>query len=143
MRISDWSSDVCSSDLMLIWAAATRLTALKKVGVDLKAAPPGGRGADLETVLPPSVNWKSHNYTHLVEQPTLFYAVIAFLHLSGGDVGYTRWIAWAYVVLRIVYSLWQVTVNRFPVRFHIFMLYTLCLFALTVLAASALLGLTP
>src|SRR3546814_18284028 len=59
--------------VMLIWAAATRLTALKKVGVDLKAAPPGGRGADLETVLPPSVNWKSHNYTHLVEQPTLFY----------------------------------------------------------------------
>src|SRR3546814_4974549 len=78
--------------VMLIWAAATRLTALKKVGVDLKAAPPGGRGADLETVLPPSVNWKSHNYTHLVEQPTLFYAVIVFLHLSGGDVGYTRWI---------------------------------------------------
>src|SRR3546814_12496701 len=85
----------------------------------------------------PIVNWKSHHYTHLLEQPTLFYAVIVFLHLSGGDVGYTRWIAWAYVVLRIVHSLWQATVNRVPVRFAIFSLYTLCLLALSVLAVIA------
>ncbi|MBB5706905.1 MAPEG family protein [Sphingopyxis panaciterrulae] len=126
--------------IMLVWVAATRFPAMAKAGIDVKAAPPGGRGADLETVLPPNVNWKSHNYTHLLEQPTLFYAVIVFLHLSGGDVGYTRWIAWAYVVLRIVHSLWQATVNRVPVRFAIFSLYTLCLLALSVLAVIATLG---
>ncbi len=56
--------------IMLGWVAATRFPALAKSGIDLKAAPPGGRGADLENILPPQVNWKSHNYTHLLEQPT-------------------------------------------------------------------------
>ncbi|ALC12590.1 MAPEG family protein [Sphingopyxis sp. 113P3] len=126
--------------IVLFWVAATRFPAMAKAGIDLKAAPPGGRGADLETVLPPSVNWKSHNYTHLLEQPTLFYAVIVFLHLSGGDVSYTRWIAWAYVLLRILHSIWQVTVNRVPVRFMLFSLSTLCLLALSVLAVIATLG---
>ena len=126
--------------IMLGWVAATRFPALAKSGIDLKAAPPGGRGADLETILPPQVNWKSHNYTHLLEQPTLFYAVIIFLHLSGGSTDLTRALAWAYVVLRIVHSLWQSTVNRIPVRFAIFSVATLCLLALSLLAVIATLG---
>ncbi len=126
--------------VMLTWAGVTRFQAFSKVGIDLKAAPPGGRGADLEGVLPPATNWKSHNYTHLCEQPTLFYAVIIFLHLSGGSTDLTRGLAWAYVVLRIVHSFWQSTVNRIPVRFTIFSLATLCLFALALLAVIATLG---
>ena len=126
--------------IMLGWVAATRFSAMSKAGVDLKAAPPGGRGVDLENVLPPTINWKSHNYTHLLEQPTLFYAVIVFLHLSGGSTDLTRGLAWAYVVLRIVHSLWQATVNRIPVRFAIFALATFCLIALAVLAVIATLG---
>lgn len=126
--------------IMLGWVAATRFSAMSKAGVDLKAAPPGGRGVDLENVLPPAINWKSHNYTHLLEQPTVFYAVIVFLHLSGGSTDLTRALAWAYVVLRIVHSFWQATVNRIPVRFGIFGLSTFCLFALAVLAVIATLG---
>jgi len=126
--------------LMLGWVAATRFPALAKSGIDLKAAPPGGRGADLENILPPQVNWKSHNYTHLLEQPTLFYAVIIFLHLSGGSTDLTRGLAWAYVVLRIVHSLWQARVNRVPIRFAIFGLSTFCLLALSLLAVIATLG---
>lgn len=126
--------------IMLGWVAATRFGAMAKAGVDLKAAPPGGRGVDLENVLPPTINWKSHNYTHLLEQPTLFYAVIVFLHLSGGSTDLTRALAWAYVALRIVHSLWQATVNRIPVRFAIFGLSTFCLLALAVLAVIATLG---
>lgn len=126
--------------IMLAWVAVTRFSAMAKAGIDLKAAPPGGRGADLEGVLPPLTNWKSHNYTHLVEQPTVFYAVIIFLHLSGGSTDLTRALAWAYVVLRIVHSLWQSTVNRIPVRFTLFALATLCLVALSLLAVIATLG---
>ena len=126
--------------VMFGWVAATRFPALKKAGIDLKKTPPGGRGADLEGILPPDVNWKSHNYTHLLEQPTLFYAVILFLHLSGGNTELTRGLAWAYVVLRVVHSVWQATVNRIPVRFTIFLLSTLCLIALSVLAVIATLG---
>lgn len=126
--------------IMLGWVAATRFPALARSGIDLKSAPPGGRGADLENILPPQVNWKSHNYTHLLEQPTLFYAVIIFLHLSGGNTDMTRGLAWAYVILRIVHSVWQARVNRVPVRFAIFGLATFCLLALSLLAVIATLG---
>lgn len=126
--------------IMFGWVAATRFPALAKSGIDLKKAPPGGRGVDLEGILPREVNWKSHNYTHLLEQPTLFYAVIVFLQLSGGNTDLTRGLAWAYVVLRIVHSVWQATVNRIPVRFLLFLLSTLCLLALSVLAVIATLG---
>jgi hypothetical protein len=118
--------------VMLIWMAATRLPAMAKTGTDLKNAPPGGRGADLETILPPSINWKSHNYTHLMEQPTLFYAVVAILALAGQGYGLNTMLAWAYVGLRIAHSLWQALVNTIPVRFGLFLLSTLCLVALAI-----------
>lgn len=126
--------------VMLFWTAATRFPAIAKAGLDIKTAPPGGRGADLEAVLPADVNWKSHNYTHLLEQPTLFYAVIIFLSLSGGVTDLTKGLAWAYVALRIIHSLWQALVNRIPVRFTIFLLSTACLLALSLLAVIATLG---
>jgi len=126
--------------IMFGWVAATRFPALKKTGIDLSKAPPGGRGADLEGILPREVNWKSHNYTHLLEQPTIFYAVIVFLQIDGGNTGLTRGLAWTYVGLRIIHSIWQATVNRIPVRFLLFLLSTLCLLALSVLAVIATLG---
>lgn len=126
--------------IMFLWVAATRFPAMKKAGIDLKKTPPGGRGADLEKILPAEINWKSHNYTHLLEQPTIFYAVILILHAVGGYPAYVVWIAWAYVALRIVHSLWQATVNRIPVRFMLFLLSTLCLLALSLLAVIATLG---
>ncbi len=126
--------------VMLLWVAATRFPAIAKTGMDIKAAPPGGRGQDLEAILPPNVNWKSHNYTHLLEQPTLFYAVITFLTLAGGVTQLTIGLAWAYTGIRIVHSLYQSLVNVVMVRFAIFVLSTICLLALTVLAVIATLG---
>lgn len=122
--------------IMLFWMAGTRFPAMGKTGMDLKAAPPGGRGSDLEAVLPANVNWKSHNYTHLMEQPTLFYAVVAILALAGQGGGVTTALAWAYVLLRISHSLWQALVNTIPVRFTLFLLSTLCLFALAIIAVD-------
>lgn len=123
------------SIVMLFWMAGTRLPAIAKNG-GLGAAKPGGRGADLEGVLDDRINWKSHNYAHLMEQPTLFYAVIAILAIMGAseiDVLF----AWAYVALRIVHSVWQSTVNRIPVRFTLFALSSVCLLVLAVHAAMA------
>jgi hypothetical protein len=126
--------------VMLLWVAATRFPAIAKTGMDVKTAPPGGRGQDLEAILPPDVNWKSHNYTHLLEQPTLFYAVIIFLTLAGGVTQLTLGLAWAYTGIRIVHSLYQSLVNVVMVRFAIFVLSTICLLALTVMAVIATLG---
>ena len=129
---------VAWSLIVLLWMFATRLPALRKAGIDLAKAKPGGRGQDLDRVLPANINWISHNFSHLMEAPTLFYALVAFLAISGHGNGMNAWIAWAYVALRIVHSLWQMTVNKImPVRFSLYTLSTLCLLALTVHAAIA------
>ncbi len=131
---------ICWTLVMLLWMAATRAPVLAKMGEQFKNGPPGGRGIDLEPVLPASSNWKSHNYTHLLEQPTLFYAVVLILFAGGGTNTLTVALAWAYTAIRIVHSLWQATVNRVPVRFALFLLSTLCLIALSVRALLLTLG---
>ena len=124
---------VAWSLVMLLWMGRARFAAMTNAGVDLRQARPGGRGQDLEPVLPPSVMWKSHNYTHLMEQPTLFYAVVVILALGGGGATDVR-LAWAYTALRVIHSLYQATVNRVPVRFALFLVSTLVLIALAVRA---------
>lgn len=128
------------SIIMLFWLAATRLPAMTKAGIDLKTAPPGGRGIDLEPVLPPKLNWISHNYTHLMEQPTLFYAVVGILAIAGAGDGINATLAWAYVGLRILHSLWQALVNVTSIRFLLFLISTLCLLVLAINAVRVTLG---
>ena len=122
---------------VLYLTAITRFSAFAKAGVDLGAADPGGRYQDIEAGMPAKVNWKSHNYTHLMEQPTLFYAVVAILALAGAGGGLNLTLAWAYVGLRMVHSLWQMFINTVPVRFALFIVSTLCLTALAVNAVRA------
>lgn len=118
--------------VMLIWLAGARLPALKQLG-GMANAKPGGRGQDLEGVIDDRINWKSHNYTHLLEQPTLFYAVVAILAIMGPHA-HDVLFAWAYVAIRVIHSIWQATVNKVNVRFALFILSTVCLAVLTVSA---------
>jgi hypothetical protein len=74
---------------------------------------------------------------HLVEQPTLFYAIALLLAIVGWGDGLNAWLAWAYVSLRIVHSLIQVTSNIIRYRFLVFALSTLMLLALTLHALMA------
>jgi hypothetical protein len=119
---------------MLGWLALTRLPAMAKAGVNLGRLT-GGRGADLEGVVPDKVNWKSHNYSHLMEQPTLFYATVVILGVVGAGTGLNLQLAWAYVILRIAHSIVQATWNRVAVRFTLFLLSTTALLALAINAA--------
>lgn len=118
--------------LMLLWVVVTRFPAFNKAGLDLASADPGARYQDVEAALPPSVNWKSHNFTHLMEAPTLFYAVVMILAIAPGEGQYSIAIAWGYVGARIMHSLWQALVNTVPVRFALYALSTLCLLALAI-----------
>jgi hypothetical protein len=123
-----WTVIVC------IWMAATRGPALGKLGTDkLKH---GARGQDLEGLNPDEVNWKAHNYVNLLEQPTIFYAAVFILVLSGYGALDTL-LAWLYVVLRIVHSVWQAAVNRQPARAILFLASTV---VLAILAVQALLA---
>lgn len=119
--------------IVLFWMAGTRFPAMARVGIKADNTPPGGRGQNLDGVLPNDVQWKSHNYTHLLEQPTLFYAAVVIIALMGAAAGDVL-AAWIYVGLRVIHSVWQATVNRIPVRFSLFMLST---FALVYLAYRA------
>ncbi len=123
--------------VMLFWLAGTRLPAMSKIGMDLKSAAPGGRGQDIDPNVPPAVAWKSHNYAHLMEQPTLFYATVMILAISGGATDMSIYLAWGYTGLRVIHSIWQATVNTVSIRFLFFMLSTICL---VILAIQALLA---
>jgi hypothetical protein len=123
--------------VMLGWLAITRLPAMTKAGIQLTTVV-GSRGVNLEGVLPDRINWKAHNYAHLMEQPTLFYATVIILGVIGQGEGLNLQLAWAYVILRIVHSIVQATWNRVAVRFTLFCLSTVALLALALQAAITL-----
>lgn len=121
---------------MLVWMVTTRLPAMRAAGVDM-ATLVGTKGSDADGRLPPKTQWIAHNYNHLMEQPTLFYAVCGVIALTGTGDGANAWIAWLYVALRIAHSIWQATVNKVSVRFILFLGSTLALVALTLHAGMA------
>ncbi|MDA9064688.1 MAPEG family protein [Pseudomonadales bacterium] len=126
---------VAWSMVMMLWVVVTRLRAFGEAGVDLANAEPGGRYADLEATMPAKVNWKAHNFTHLMEQPTIFYAVVCIIAIAGGSGAVVAW-AWAYTVIRIIHSLWQSLVNTIPIRFALFVGSNVCLLVLSYHALS-------
>ncbi len=120
---------------MLFWLVVTRLPAMSRAGINLFGKLPGTRrGVDLDGLLPDRVNWKSHNYTHLHEQPTLFYAVVAILAINGGYSALDVRLAWGFVAFRVAHSLVHAVINYVPLRFTMFGGSPLCLLALTVSA---------
>ena len=123
---------VAWSLVMLIWLYVARISAMRRGGINATGMR-GTRG--LDGIIPAEANWPAHNYTHLMEQPTVFYAIVLSLVLMGFDHPINLYLAWAYVGLRIVHSLIQATVNIVIVRFSVFMLSSLCLIGLTTHAA--------
>ncbi|MET0587576.1 MAG: MAPEG family protein [Novosphingobium sp.] len=124
--------------VMWFWMYATRIPALgaAKVDPDDLVLDPD---MSLDAVLPPQVQWKAHNYNHLHEAPTVFYAVAIVLAIVGAGDGLNAQLAWAYVGLRVLHSIVQATVNKVTVRFMIFALSSLILMALVARAAMAVL----
>jgi hypothetical protein len=115
--------------VMWWWMYITRLPAMGKAGIDSKGLV-GGTGKTLDDVLPAKTQWISHNFNHLHESPTVFYAVALALAIIGQGDGLNVTIAWIYVALRIAHSLVQALWNRVMVRFLLFALSSLALMAL-------------
>jgi hypothetical protein len=118
--------------VMFAWMYATRIPAIQAAKMPLD--PNAARGAQMAT-LPARVRWKADNYNHLMEQPTVFYAVAIVLALLDEGDSINLELAWAYVGLRVVHSLVQALVNKIEVRFGVFMLSSLVLIAMTFNAA--------
>lgn len=81
------------------------------------------------------MRWKADNYNHLMEQPTIFYAVALALAVAGQGYGFNALLAWLYVILRVIHSFIQATVNHIMARFFVFAASSFVLLALTVQAA--------
>ena len=123
--------------VMWFWLYGTRIPALSAAKVDpddLVHDPT----KDLDSILPPQVMWKAHNYNHLHEAPTVFYAVAIVLAIIGEGDGLNTQIAWAYVALRVIHSIIQSTINKVNLRFLVFALSSFVLMALVARAAMAL-----
>lgn len=128
--------------IVLLWIIPARFGAIAKLADKSGLTKKGMRGNDLEGIIPDSANWPAHNHTHLHEQPTLFYAAVLILAVMGpGALDVT--LAWVYVGLRIVHSLWQNLINTVPVRFGLFLLSTIALIILAVRAVMATLLADP
>ena len=119
------------SFVMLLWTVVLRLPALAKLKLSAEQSR-GGRGRDLDRILPPEINWPAHNYAHLMEQPTIFYATVLGVAIIGGGTPLNVGLAWGYVGLRVVHSIWQARVNTIPVRSILFFLSSILLLILAI-----------
>ncbi len=116
--------------IMWVWMYATRIPAMQKAGIK----PGQATKAAMEAL--PSAN-VANNYNHLMEQPTIFYAICFSLQFLEQTQEINIGLAWTYVALRVVHSLIQATTNFIPLRFLVFSLASLVLAALTFHAALA------
>ena len=125
--------------LVMFWMLVARAREFRRMGINFGNIPDGSRGVDLEGKAEAKAQWKSHNYNHLMEQPTIFYAIAITLALMDFGGGINYWLAWGYVGFRMLHSLVQGTVNIVRYRLPLFSLASLCLIGLTVHAGARIL----
>ena len=117
------------SFVMWAWLYATRIPIIVKRRI---VYDPHRPVEEFRAQIPAPVRWKADNYNHLMEQPTLFYAVVLALALLGAGDGLNTTLAWLYVALRVVHSLIQALVNVVMWRFGVFMIASVVLLVLTI-----------
>ncbi len=124
---------------LVMWVGlyATRIPAMKRAGIDPQEAAHPGTYAHR---MPGHARSVADNYNHLHEQPTIFYALMFFVALTGGIAAGTLNLAWAYVGSRVVHSIVQSTSNRVVVRFAVFAFGSLLLVCITVRELLRILG---
>ncbi|MEO1324422.1 MAG: MAPEG family protein [Pseudomonadota bacterium] len=118
---------VCWTLVMWLWMYATRIPAMTKAEINPDDARHPGTYSDK---IPPNVRAVADNYNHLHEQPTIFYALMAFAALSGGADTLMMQLAYGYVGIRVLHSLIQVLSPKVMLRFLAFSVGTIVLFVM-------------
>lgn len=80
------------------------------------------------------------NFRNLFEVPVLFFAVCLSLAVTDTVSAAQLYLAWAFVALRVVHTTIHTTYNRVVHRFIVHVTSTVCVFAMWVLFALALIG---
>ncbi|MCT2399359.1 MAPEG family protein [Novosphingobium mangrovi (ex Huang et al. 2023)] len=123
--------------VMWFWLFGTRIPALGATKIDPEELV-DDPSMSLDNILPAQVQWKAHNYNHLHEAPTVFYAVAIVLAIIGQGDGLNAQVGWAYFGLRVIHSIIQATINKVNLRFGVFALSSFCLMFLVARAALAM-----
>lgn len=114
---------VAWSLLVWLWMYVQRMPAMTKAGMK----PQDARFPGSLNTLPDVARQAADNYNHLMEQPTIFYAAALAIQVAGHGDALAVKLAWAFVILRVLHSLVQVSVNIVLVRFLLFSLSTIAL----------------
>jgi len=114
--------------IVWIWMYALRIPAMQAAKLD----PQEARHPGSLNILPTAARQVADNYNHLMEQPTIFYALALAVQVAGLSDSFNVMLAWIYVGLRVVHSLVQNTVNIVPLRFLVFSLATIALMVMAV-----------
>ena len=77
---------------------------------------------DLKGSLPDWVERAGDNYNHLFEQPVAFYALTICTAIIDNFDSLMIELAWAFVILRVIHSIVQLTFNLVLLRFIIFVI---------------------
>ena len=119
---------VCWTLAVMIWLGYERVRNINR----LKLSPDAGKFArDLNALMPDRAKQVSDNYMHLMEQPTLFYAVCFSLQFLGqGEHPVNIGFAWGYVSIRVLHTLVHSTFNDVRIRFFLFLLSSVFLVGL-------------
>lgn len=129
---------VCWTLVVMVWLGFERVSNIRR----LRLSPDAGKSTrELDALMPDRARQVSANYMHLMEQPTVFYAVCLSLQFLGqGADPANLGLAWSYVGLRVLHSLVHTTFNDVRLRFGLFLASSAALVALTVRAALGALG---
>ncbi len=120
--------------VMAAWMTAVRMPAMKRAGLSLQDA---AHTRHLAERLPSSATRVADNYRHLLETPTVFYAVALAIVVAGlADPVYAA-CAWLFLAARVAHSIVQATFNRVSVRAA---LYTVSWVPLAVMIVRPMLG---
>ena len=110
------------SFFMMIWMYAARLPAAIKLEQDGVAVQEFWHPSSIGGIFPSKVERVADNYNHLFEQPTIFYAIsFVIWGLEHTDIIHL-YCAWLYVIIRIIHSIFQATLNLVWIRFSLFIL---------------------
>ena len=92
---------------------------------------------ELARLSPPQVSNPSDNLKNLFELPTVFYAVVLYLHAAGQVDAIHVGAAWVFFAFRAMHSVVHCTFNFIPLRFVLYVTSAAALWSMVLRAAWA------
>jgi hypothetical protein len=122
------------TQVVLVWLYIRRIPEyekLRKQGKYHPEKPAVAPKTEIQALTAPAVRWVADNYNHLVEHPTLFYALLFYIECTQQSTSTLVNLAWSYVALRVAHTYVQCCSNIVLIRFAIFILSALIFAVMT------------